>query len=1040
MRRPWFPNLPLFLSCCALLALSALASAQEGKRKPVFHVPEAEKAPPPAEEPERDDALERTLQGLRGWPAPSSRQAAERLIVQKERSLPLVLGVLVSPEPDAAAMKPGAAYVLGRIGSKEHVVTLLLVAAEKEQHNQASVFLEAAVRLDKETAVAEAFRFFRTSDTTLRHEATQFVVNHVTAANLDAVLDLLDRRKAEHPFTREIGLRLLDRLVETKEVAWQDVAERFYRALGDESPQVAGRAMRLLAARKEPENIKALNELITKDASYWRQRSYAALALMLYSAAYREPSLEPATIATLKGEKGLGHAKEPLARASAALALAQAALRTNDPELVRLLDREIPIVLIDSVGARNQHYRDFGSVMPLSYSMLRRITGQTLPDNAPAWAQWWTDHGRLFRAKRELLDIEDRDFTELEIDAAAPASQGGRRVRFTTVGPKRPVYLHGTALALPKADMGRLVALLKRYKFFEGQQADPEATDPDAAVVTVRVGDLDRTVAFGVGEGLTAMRDDLVREVRSLAMEFAWQRWWSIDAHPSWDLFFVEQQKWFHEHTDPDERAQHLRGMIAESLKSLVSIEERVDAARTVGDLPGGGAALSDAEVQAFVAAVGAERDANAFVTAAVDLLVPSAGDRALKPLIDRLSDLIGPNAKRLLMHLCRKLDDAHVATLAVDPRWRVRQAAVEALAGRDPEVTRPILIGRLDDEDLEVKTAAAAELARLMVPEVLPVRKDLATNEMADTRAAAAYGFGLLGGAEGRDGAKALLLGRRSEESGDVNPEVRVRAIDGLVEGGDPEGANVILDVFTKEADVRVRAAAADALVKLESPALVDHMMTVLQETPGADPKRVALVNVLARFKSDQPVDLLRAVVKGDDEFSAEAAALGLARRWDDAALVPLIRMVRSGHSTRAAVRHLQILTSQAFENESYADQAQNYQGWATAHGTGTPRAWFRDALEARNYDVRAFDEWVAGTKLVPPTDDLVPVLLKVLRDKEWYLQRNACFLLAMRMGSGAPEEISYATSSEEAEETIRTFHEWWDGYKKAQEAKKNG
>ena len=88
------------------------------------------------------------------------------------------------------------------------------------------------------------------------------------------------------------------------------------------------------------------------------------------------PDLEPATVAALRGEKGLAHAKEPLARASAALALAQAALRTNDQELVRLLDREIPIVLIDSVGARNQHYRDFGSVMPLSYAMLRRITGQ----------------------------------------------------------------------------------------------------------------------------------------------------------------------------------------------------------------------------------------------------------------------------------------------------------------------------------------------------------------------------------------------------------------------------------------------------------------------------------------------------------------------------------------------------------------------------------------------------------------------------------------------------------------------------------------
>ena len=56
----------------------------------------------------------------------------------------------------------------------------------------------------------------------------------------------------------------------------------------------------------------------------------------------------------LQGPRGLVHPKETLARAAAALALAQAALRTNDKDLVRLLDREVPIVLIDAVGARRR--------------------------------------------------------------------------------------------------------------------------------------------------------------------------------------------------------------------------------------------------------------------------------------------------------------------------------------------------------------------------------------------------------------------------------------------------------------------------------------------------------------------------------------------------------------------------------------------------------------------------------------------------------------------------------------------------------------
>ncbi|MFI5401859.1 MAG: HEAT repeat domain-containing protein [Planctomycetota bacterium] len=1030
MRRSWFPDPPLFRALGALLLAGATAFAQGSDKKPSFHVPEAEAAPEEPANERAEGAIERTLQALRGWPAPSARQAAERLIVLKEKSLPSVINVLVSAAPEAEALKPGAAYVVGRIGSKEHVVTLLLVAAEKEQHHQASTFLEAAVRLDRELAVAEAFRFFRTSDTTLRHEATQFVLNHETAENLPAVLDLLDRRKSEQPFTREIGLRLLDRLVETKQVPWADVSDRFYRALGDESPQVAGRAMRLLAARKEPENVRALNELVTKDVSYWRQRSYAALALTLYSSAYREPALEAATIEALRGERGLGHPKETLARAAAALALAQAALRTNDKDLVRLLDKEIPIVLIDSVGARNQHYRDFGSVMPLAFSMLRRITGQTLPDNAPAWAQWWTDHGRLFRAKRELLDVEERDIPDVEVEAAAPESLGGRRVRFTVIGPQRPTFLRGAALALPTADMGRLVALLKRHGFFERPEADRNEVEADAAFVIVRVGDLDRAAAFGTGEGLTAKRDELVAEVRSLGQEFAWQRWWAMDSQPSWELFFLENQKWFGEHKDPTERAQRVRSMIAGSLKHLVSVEDRVEAARTAANLPGGGGAFTDAEVKLFMDAVAAERDANEFVAATVDLLVPAAGERATAPLIERISDMMGPDAARTLTRLCCALDDARVTTLAQDPRWKVRQAAVEAISDRAAEVSRPVLLARLADEELLVRMAAAEALARQKAPEALAVLLELATSETADVRGSAAHALGLLGGTEGRQAARGLLVS-------DVNPEVRVRAIDGLVEAAEPEGAAIIAEVFTKEADVRVRAAAANALVRLESPELVAKLAERLQETRGADPERVALVNVLARFRSDVPAPLLRAVVKGDDELSAEAAALGLARRWDDEALIPLIRMLKNGHNTRAAVRQLQLLTSQAFESESYAEQAKNYQGWATAHGTGNARLWFKDALEQRGYDVRPLAEWVAAASLAAPSDEIVPILLKALRDKEWFVQRNASFLLNLRIGPAAPDEIGYATAQGEAEEIIRAYHDWWDAYGKAQKAR---
>ncbi|MHC4549787.1 MAG: HEAT repeat domain-containing protein [Planctomycetota bacterium] len=1026
-----------------ILALAAgiLWAQGKPKKKPLFEIPEDRKPQAGKQAASARDALDRTIQRLAGFPNDRARKAAERLVVQKEKSLPLILEVLVSAEPEVAPLKPGAAYVLGRIGDRTHFLTLLLVAAEKPQQRQAAAFLEAAWRLEPERAVAEAFRFFHLAETTLRHQATKFVLDRVAKENLPAILELIDRRKAERPFTREIGLRLLDRLVETRQVPWieQDesgreigVGTHFYRALGDESPQVSSRAMRLLASRNDPANIKELNHLITKELSYWRQRSYAALALSLLSSAYRVQPFAPETIEVLRGPRGLGHPKETLARASSALALAQTALRTNDRNLVRLLDQEIPIVLIDAVGARRHHYRDFGSVMPLAYSMLRRITGQDFADHAPVWAKWWRDHGRRFRAKRELLEVEAGELANLDVELKEPETAGGERIRLTVVGRQRPSFLHGRAYALPPEEMETLVALLRRRGFFAAAEADAAVVERTAAIVVMRIGDLDRTVAYDdLGESETPLRDEIRAHFDRLVRSYAWQLWWDLDRQPSWPLFFVANRKWFNEHRDPAERADRLRTMIAGALNDTISLNDRLYALRFAASLPGGGGAFDPDEVAAVVKAVSAEREANEFVDAAVDLLVPAAGAPAAEALIDALAQKIGPASRALLIKICRGLPPEHVARLAGDPRWKVRRAAVAALAEHDLPQTREVLTARLQDEEISVRAAAAEALARRKDPVVLPVLAELASSTMPLVRGNAAHAYGLLGSREGRQGIQHLLYQDR-------NPEVRVRAIQGLVAGGDPLAPKLIVGVFEGESDVRVRAVAATALIEMETPALVDQLIETLQLTDALAPERVALVNVLARFKSNKPLAILRAVLGGDDEVSADAAALGLARRWDDAALVQLIRMLKNGSNERTAVRHLQLLTSRAFDNPSFARQAENYEGWATAHATGNPRVWFRDALEERGYDVRPLQAFVEAKEPGQVPDEAVPLLLSVLRDKDWYLQRNASFLLSRRIGPGAPPVITYATAPGEAEGAIRAYHDWWSAQlakKRAQE-----
>jgi HEAT repeat protein len=1018
-----------------LLLLVFCAGPVLAQDKPTFDLPKGEPAKEKPVAQEQQAALERAILRLSGWPSERSRRAAEQLIVQREKSLPMVLAVLVSEDRRHAPLKPGAAYVVGRIGEKSQFLTLLLVAAEKPQRRHASVFLEAAWRLNPDAAVAEAFRFFRLSETTLRHEATRFVRDRISKSHLPRVLDLLDRENTERPFTREIGLQLLDRLVQTGEVEWSSAGPRFYSTLGDESPSVCARAMRILASRKEQDNINALNELITKKYSYWRQRSYAAMALSVMSSAYKVQPLTTESIDMLKGRRGLGHPKEMLPQAAAALALGEAALRTGDEELVRLLDGRIPIVLIESVGAGNRHYRDFASVMPLAYTMLRKITGQVFPDHAPRWAQWWRDNGKHFRARRELLEVREEDIPATLIDLKKPKSMGGAALRLATVGDKRPMFLHGRAYALPPDEMERIVDALRESGFFSAAAPDPNKIGDDVAMITVRVGDLARTVAYS--DATDGMRDRILKGAERLAGDYGWQHWWDRKGQPSWALFFGENRKWFHENPGAEARADRLREMISASLDDLLLQEERTRAARYVAALPGAGGALNKAQVQRFLKAVQLEREPNEFVAAALELLVPSAGEAAATGLIETLAAQPDPRALGLLTHLCTRLPSAMLGGLSTDERWKVRYAAVGALAaGDESDKARELLAARLSDNEETVAAEAAAALAKHGDRTVIPTLDKLAMSRSSEIRATAARSYGVLGGDSALGNLRPLLY---------RDPELRVRrqAIEGLVQGKDPGAPILLLGVFERESDPKVRAAASNGLVSLETPELVNKLVARLEHTPSASPERVAIVNVLARVRSDVPVPLLQAVLQGDDLLSADAAALGLARRWNDSAIGQLIRMAEQNRNPRAAIRHLQILSSWSNPAESYAEQAANYKGWYKVNSTGRPLTWFRDMLTTRGYDTSVLNDVVrntAGTQVPVVDDGCVPLLLRALRDDEWYLRRNASFLLNERIGPGAPKPITYSTRKAEAEATIAEYNAWWAMEQKRKSAEKRG
>jgi len=1025
-----------------LLLTAAPVLAQSTKKKPVF---DTENTPAVEVEPgtrAARDPLRKTIERLAGWPSNRSRRAAELLIVQKEKSLEPMVGILISQRREDTRIKPGAAYVLGRIGDRTHATTLILVAAEKEQHRHAQVYLEAAFSLDPDRAVKEAFRFFHLRATTLRHQATKFVRAHVHKESLHDVIQLLDRKHAPLSVTREIGLQLLDQMYQIGEVDWATISEHIYRSLGDSSPQVAKRAMLLCASRRDErdnENVKALNRLITREVSYWRERSYATLALAIHSSAYRVQPFSPESLEVLQGARGLMHPKELLAQGSAAYGLAQVALRTSDPKLVKLLDRAIPIVLIEAIGAGNRHYKDFSTVMPLAYTMLRRITGKNLPDQAPMWAQWWRDHGHRFRAKRELIEVNEEDLPTTVLDVRPPGIGRNDGIRVSVVGNVRPTYRYGQAFAIEAMEMEKAIAVLREIDFFKTPEVDIGEVPSDAALVVLRVGDLVRTVAFGNAGGRIGSRNKIMAHMMETGRTQQWQHFWDRDEYPNWNLFFAEQNRWFHAHTDEKERADRLRQLIADSLDDTIDLDQRVRSVATLKELPGGAKSMTPEQLKSFIAAVASEPGVSDFVVEATNFLVPAAGLESALALVDVLATRVGPEAQSLMLLICSNLPTAQRVVLSEDKRWQVRRAATRSLEEVEAQFSTKPLRARLNDNSTLVRVAAVEALARRHDTKSLPALASLAQDPQHGVRAAAAYAYGMLGGEDGLRGLEPLLFD-------DADADVRRRAIEGMREGKTAGAAELLLRVFEDERDRTVRAAAAAAIVELETPELVDSLVQRLEVSDAGSNARVALVNVLARFSDARTGPLLRRVMRGDDTLSKDAAALGLARRWDPLAVAQLIRMVQARRTPRAAVVHLELLTSQGFESTDYDEIARNYADWYKIKSTGRPPLWFRDVLMERNHEISVLNSFVALPKkglpaLVPDVSvEAFPLLLRLLRDRDWYISRNASVVLAGHIGDDAPAVLEYFRSPTEREDAIREFNIWWEKEEKRIEKEKRG
>ena len=442
---------------------------------------------------------------------------------------------------------------------------------------------------------------------------------------------------------------------------------------------------------------------------------------------------------------------------------------------------------------------------------------------------------------------------------------------------------------------------------------------------------------------------------------------------------------------------------------------------------------LTDADAMALLS-VATRSNAIGPVEARVIERMAALGRAALSdPLIDALSSSGAPAAQRILATTLSTAGVLRVRESFADPRPGVRAAATNAAVllltapgSKDPVVNRRLsetleggLKSLLVDPDPLVKVGAAGALALLGAPGMLDALEAVYREGPGSVKIAVAEALGRIGGSE----VHPLLVRIVAEEGKDSGP-VRAAALDAMARSRHPDAVRLLVFYLLKDQDEGVQQAAESALVSLGTEDAMGALVDQLNQGTLEGDRRVRAVRALGKFEGPLVRETLGRYLEHTDPKVTDHAALGLARQNEGVAVPYLIAILRRPEEPLRpqALEALQGVTSIVLLVNGYEAAADQYETWFRSHKEQGDRAWFRDALVKRGYDVAGLAGYVKGD----PDVAAVPTLLKALRDDERVLRRNAN--LALRRVTGRTfGAVDRDTSPDAARRVADRWAAWW-------------
>lgn len=641
---------------------------------------------------------------LKNWPLANAKKAAATLISQKEKALPFLMMALKSAEP---SVQEACAYCLGEIKEKEAFPALLELASKKEMLPRSETIFVSLIKIDPDLAYEKIIALFK--DTSYnRHDAAYKALSSITNKKHLAFLEEMFTSKSYK--TRKLGIQLA---THTKNSQAFDL---FIQALKDDSPYVAYEAMNILA--KIPS--ESLQKKLLEQFSSVNRRflGYVVLTLVL-----QEDRLEkklfnsdvlPFLIRSVRNNSDL------FAQGAAACALVNIGFSSEEPEVIELMDKHLPAVLMECLSGK-VYFRDYISLKEIAYSKLKQLTGKDLGYYMEKWWAWWHTESHRFRAMRLLKGLTQEQIKGMVLEYQQQGSIENKKILFLASANKNILTSEDSSwVVMSREQTSEMADLLRKIKFFQLQPEYGAKQPLSWQSLELKLENLHkRVVVYGKESGPIEVA---IAFLLHIAKENSWQSYWDSSKEPDWEKWYEGESQWFQEVKDVKSRSQRMKRIILDSygwLKPKMrekAAEEFLDWMQKDNELP-----LN--YIQWVLFHIRSEMELNRSTEALIQAVALTKDPAAIAPLCDFLVLHFSSKSRALLIKLMEQANPKLLLQYINHPSPYLRSVACEILGKRESQELHILyLTALLKDDNMEVRQAAiSACMKRKLKPSIIP-------------------------------------------------------------------------------------------------------------------------------------------------------------------------------------------------------------------------------------------------------------------------------------------------------------------------------